>query len=103
MPKIVITHAVKDIETWLQGKAERAAMFGQFATNATDHVAIDGSKNVAITADVHDMAAAQAIMATPSPEQAAAVERHGVIQPVMAHIEKWQGPRRGTAHGSWGS
>ena len=25
MPKIVITHAVQDIDRWLQGKAERAA------------------------------------------------------------------------------
>ena len=88
MPKIVITHAVKDVETWLKGKAERVAMFSPFASHVTDHVALDGSNTVAITADVHDMAAAQAIMASPSPEQAAAAERHGVIQPVVAHIEK---------------
>ena len=25
MPKMVVTHAVVDIERWLQGKAERAA------------------------------------------------------------------------------
>lgn len=88
MPKIVITHAVKDVETWLAGKAERVAMFSPFATNVTDHDAMDGSNNVAITADVQDMAAAQAIMTSPSPEAAAAAERHGVIQPIMAHIEK---------------
>lgn len=88
MPKVVITHAVKDVETWLKGKAERVATFSPFASNVTDHVAMDGSNNVAITADVHDMAGAQAIMAAPSPEQAAAAERHGVIQPVIAHIEK---------------
>ena len=35
------------------------------------------------------MAAAQAIMASLSPGQAAAGERHGVIEPVMARIEKW--------------
>lgn len=88
MPKVVITHAVKDIETWLQGKAERVAAFSPFASNITDHVAMDGSKNVAITADVHDMAGAQAMMTSPSPEAAATAERHGVIQPVVAHIEK---------------
>jgi hypothetical protein len=88
MPKLVITHAVVDVERWLKGKAERAAAFSPFATNVTDHVAMDGSNNVASTADIHDMAAGQAIMASPSPEQAAAAERHGVIQPVMAHIEK---------------
>jgi hypothetical protein len=88
MPKIVITHAVKDVETWLKGKAERVAAFSPFASHVTDHVALDGSNNVAITAEVHDMAAAQAMMTTPSPEAAATAERHGVIQPVVAHIEK---------------
>ena len=88
MPKVVICHAVKDVETWLKGKEERAVMFGQFATNVTDHIAMDGSNNVAITADIHDMAGAQAVMTAPSPEQAAAVERHGVIQPITVYIEK---------------
>ena len=88
MAKMVITHAVVDVERWLQGKAERTAAFSPFATNVTDHVAMDGSKNIAITADVHDLAGAQAMLAAPSPETAAAMERHGVIPPVMAHIEK---------------
>jgi hypothetical protein len=88
MPKIVVTHAVKDVETWLKGKEERAAMFGQFATNVTDHVAMDGSNNVAITADIDDLAGAMAMMASPSPEQAAAGERHGVIAPVAVLVEK---------------
>jgi hypothetical protein len=88
MPKIVITHAVKDIETWLKGKAERAAVIGRYGTNVTDHVAMDGSNNVAVTADLHDVAGAQAMMASPSPEDAAAMERHGVIPPMTAHIEK---------------
>ncbi len=88
MPKVVITHKVVDVERWLKGKAERAALFGQFATNVTDHVAMDGSNNVAITADIHDMAGAQAVMTSPSPEQAAAGERHGVINPITVHVEK---------------
>jgi len=54
----------------------------------TDHVAMDGSNNVAITADIHDMAGAQAVMASPSPEQAAAGERHGVINPITVYVEK---------------
>ncbi len=88
MPHVVITHAVKDVETWLTGKEERAAAFSPFASHVTDHVAMDGSNNVAITADVHDIAGAQAMLASPSPEVAAAMERHGVIQPISAHIEK---------------
>ena len=60
MAKMVITHAVVDVERWLQGKSERVAEFGTFATNVTDHVAADGSNNVAITADIHDMTGLQA-------------------------------------------
>jgi hypothetical protein len=88
MPKMVVTHAVVDVERWLKGKAERAAAIGPFATNVTDHVAADGSNNVAITADIHDMAGAQAMMASPSPEAAAQAESHGVLQPMTVYIEK---------------
>ena len=88
MPKLVITHAVVDIERWLKGKEERAAVISKFATNVTDHVAADGSKTIAITADVHDMAGAQAMLATPSPDTAAAMERHGVLPPIVTYIEK---------------
>ena len=59
MPKMVITHAVVDIERWLDGKTERAAAIGSFGTDVTDYVAVDGSNNIAITADVHDVAGAR--------------------------------------------
>ena len=88
MPKMVITHPVVDIDRWLGGKADRVATFATFATNVTDYVAADGSNNVAITGDVSDMAAAQAIMTSPSPESAAQAERHGVLTPMIAYIEK---------------
>ena len=88
MPKVVITHAVVDIERWLKGKEERATVLGRVATNVTDHVAMDGSNNIAITGDVHDMAGAQAMLASPSPEVAALQKKHGDIQPIMAYIEK---------------
>jgi len=88
MPKMVITHAVVDIDRWLQGKAERAEIISKYATNVTDHVAADGSNNVAITAEIHDMAGLQELMASPSPDDTAAQERHGVIQPITAYLEK---------------
>ena len=88
MPKMVITHAVVEIDRWLKGKAERVEIISKYATNVTDHVAADGSNNVAITADIHDMEGLQALMASPSPEDAAAEERHGVIQPITAYLEK---------------
>ena len=88
MAKMVITHAVVDIDRWLEGKAERAAVISRYGTNVTDHVAMDGSNNIAVTADVHDLAGAQAMMASPSPEDAAAMERHGVIPPLTVYVEK---------------
>ncbi len=88
MPKMVVTHSVVEIERWLQGKDERAAIIGKYATNVTDHVAADGSNNVAITADIHDLPGLQQLMASPSPEDTATEERHGVVQPITVYIEK---------------
>ncbi len=88
MPKMVVTHAVVEIDRWLQGKAERAEVIGKYATNVTDYVAGDGSSNVAVTADIHDMAGLQELMASPSADDRAAQERHGVIQPISVYIEK---------------
>ena len=88
MPKMIATHSVVDVDRWLGGKAERVASIGKYATDVTDYVAVDGSNNVAITADIHDMAGLQALMASPSPEDVAAQERHGVIPPIIAYIEK---------------
>ena len=49
MPRVVITHAVLDIDRWLQGKAERAAAIESGSgSNVTDYVAHDGSNNIAV-------------------------------------------------------
>ena len=89
MPKVVITHAVEDIERWLQGKEGRAAAIESgTGSNVTDFVAADGSKNIAVTADVSDVAAIKSMMASPSPEVLAAMQKHGVVQPITAYIQK---------------
>ena len=88
MPKMVITHAVVDIERWLKGKDERAAAISQYATDVTDHVAADGSNNIAVSADVHDMAGLEVMLASPPADIAAQMERHGVIPPFTAYFEK---------------
>jgi hypothetical protein len=84
MPRLVITHAVVDVDRWLKGKTERAAAIGG---NVTDYVAQDGSNNIAITADVDDLAAVQTMLASPPPEVAAAMEAHGVVPPITAYVE----------------
>ena len=88
MPRVVITHAVEDIDRWLEGKADRAAAIESgTGSNVTDYVAHDGSNKIAITADVADPAALQGILASPPPEVLARMEAHGVIQPISAYVE----------------
>jgi hypothetical protein len=88
MPKVVVTHAVVDVERWLEGKAERAAAIESGSgSNVVDHVAQDGSNNVAVTADVSDLAAMGAMLASPSPEVVATMEAHGVVQPLVVYVE----------------
>jgi hypothetical protein len=88
MPRVVATHAVVDVPRWLEGKAARAAAIeSASASNVTDHVAADGSNNVAITADVADVDALKAMLASPSPETLALMEKHGVVPPITAYIE----------------
>ena len=89
MPKVVVTHAVEDIDRWLQGKDKRAAAIESgTGSNVTDYVAADGSNNIAITADVSDLAALQGMLASPPPEVLAAMEEHGVVQPITAYVQK---------------
>ena len=88
MPKIVITHAVQDIDRWLQGKAERAAAIESgTGSNVIDYVAQDGSTNIAICADVADIDAMTSMLAAPPAEAVEQMEAHGVVQPLTVYIE----------------
>jgi len=88
MPRVVITHAVEDIDTWLQGKAERAAAIESgTGSNVTDYVAADGSNNIAITADVSDVATLQGMLTSTPPDVLAKMQAHGVVQPISAYVE----------------
>lgn len=89
MAKVVITHAVADVGNWLKGKEERAGAIGAMGgVNVIDHVAQDGSNAIAITFDTDDVAAVLATTASPPPEMAAAMERHGVIPPLTIYVEQ---------------
>jgi hypothetical protein len=88
MPNVVMTHAVEDIDRWLQGKTERAAAIESGGgRNVTDYVAQDGSKNIAITADVADIDAIKSMVAAPPSDVAALMEAHGVVQPITLFVE----------------
>jgi muconolactone delta-isomerase len=86
VPRIVITHAVQDVDRWLKGKAERAAALPG-ATDVTDLVAMDGSKHAAVAFDIDDLDALKAVLSSIPPEMAAQAESHGVIMPMSLYVE----------------
>ena len=89
MPKMVITHDVADVDTWSTFKSERAdAVSGMGGRHVVDHVAHDGSNRVAISAEIDDVDAMLAAVASPPPELLAAMERHGVIPPLTVYVER---------------
>jgi hypothetical protein len=89
MARMVVTHGVVDVEKWLSFKAERAeAIAALGGRNALDLAAQDGSKAVAIVADVDDPDAMVAALASPPAEVGATMEKHGVVQPMTIYIER---------------
>jgi muconolactone delta-isomerase len=86
MPKIIITHAIQDVDRWLGGKAERAAAIPS-ATEITDLVALDGSRQAAVTFDIDDLDALKALLSSLPPEVAAQAESHGVIMPMTVYVQ----------------
>ena len=88
MPKVVITHAVEEMDRWLAGHAGRAAAIESgTGSNVTDYVAADGSNTIAITADVSDVDALKRMLASPPPDVLAKMQEHGVVQPITAYIQ----------------
>lgn len=89
MAKVVITHNVVDVDSWLNGKSERAeTIAGMGGANVVDHVAQDGSSSVAVSCEVDDVAGLIAATASPTPEVAEAMQRHGVVPPLAVYVEK---------------
>jgi hypothetical protein len=89
MPKMIITHNVVDVAVWLSFKDERAgAISAMGGSHVVDHVAQDGTNAVAIGANVDDVAAVLAGLASPPPDLQSAMERHGVLPPLAVYVEK---------------
>lgn len=88
MAKLVITHGVADVAKWLEFKAERAEAVNAIGgTDVVDHVALDGSKNVAVSAEVADVDGMMAALSSPPPEMLALMEKHGVLPPLISYVE----------------
>ena len=85
MPRVVFTHAVRDRAHWASKRSERVAAFASWGTNVVDHFNIDDANQVAVSVDVHDLAAMRKAIA--SPEIEAAKQAHGVLDPLSIYIE----------------
>jgi hypothetical protein len=83
MPRVVITHAVRDVAHWLDGCAERASALPG-ATNVTDLVAMDGTNNAAVAFDIDDVDGLEEMLGHLAPDMAAQAESHGVVISTMA-------------------
>ena len=89
MSKVVITHDVADVDTWLAFASERAEVIGGMGgTNVVEHVAHDGSSAVALSVELDDVDPMLAAIASPPPELLAAMERHGVMPPLTVYVER---------------
>lgn len=86
MPRVIFTHPVRDPKLWASKHSERVAAFAAWGSNVVEYFAADGGNNVAVSIDVHDLEAMQASLA--SPELAAAKEAHGVLEPMVMHVEQ---------------
>jgi len=85
MPRVIFKHPVEDLEHWASKHSERVEYFKPFGSNVVDCISMDGSKNVSVTVDVHDLAAMKAALV--SPEIAEAKKAHGVLEPLEVFIQ----------------
>jgi len=85
MPRVVFTHPVRDLGHWASKHSDRVEAFSAWGSNIVDYLSADGSNNVSVSVDVHDMDAMKASMATA--EMDAAKQAHGVLEPIAMFVE----------------
>ena len=85
MPKVVATHEVNDVAHWL-ASPKRAEVFAGIATNMQTYVLPGDSNRVALSMEVADMDAMQAMMES---DAGAEAMKHDGVRPetVVVYIE----------------
>ncbi|MCW5514736.1 hypothetical protein [Muriicola sp. Z0-33] len=84
MPKVVFTHAVKDVDLWMSKHAERVDLFAEWGSNVVGYAIADGSNMVALTIDVNDMDAMEQSLGTAEMDKEK--EAHGVTGPIAMFV-----------------
>ncbi|MFZ1399676.1 MAG: hypothetical protein WAS33_22415 [Candidatus Promineifilaceae bacterium] len=84
MSRMIVTHAVKDVDQWLACRAKALEAFAPYATDIFFCTLPEGGHNVALSLNVHDMEGMMAM--TQTPKHQAFSEEAGIIHdpaPVM--------------------
>ena len=84
MPRVIATHGVGNMETWLAGGAERAEIFKQFSSGYRIYRHPKDNK-VAIVWENADLPKLEAALAHPDTEKAKA--KHTVREPIDVYVE----------------
>lgn len=84
MPRVVATHAVGNMETWLAGGAARTEIFAEFCSAYRIYRSPKENK-VAIVWENADLEKMEAVLARPGTEKAKAL--HTVVDPIEIYIE----------------
>jgi hypothetical protein len=82
MARMIVTHAVKDLDRWLANRARFATAFAPYATDFCLYTMPEGGNNVAVSMTVHDMEGMMAM--TQTPQHQAMTEEAGIIHPPRA-------------------
>lgn len=84
MASVIVTHGVGDMDVWLKGGADREKLFAPFCSSYRIY-RLGDSNRVAIVSEGVDLEKMQAAMS--SPEIAAGMQAHTVLQPVDVYVE----------------
>jgi hypothetical protein len=84
MTRVIATHGVGNMETWLAGGAERAGIFKQFSSAYRIYRHPQDNK-VAIVWENADLQKLEAVLAHPDTEKAKT--KHTVREPVDIYVE----------------
>ena len=84
MPRVIATHTVGNMNTWLAGGSERADLFKAFCSGYRVYRHQDENK-VAIVLENVDMPKLEAALAHPDTQKLKA--KHTVVDPIEVYVE----------------
>jgi hypothetical protein len=84
MPRVIATHSVGNMDTWLDGGKERAEIFKQFSSGYRIYRHPKENK-VALVWENADLQKLEAAMS--HPDTAKAKSKHTVLEPIEIYVE----------------